>query len=216
MRIKFTLSLIFSSLIAFSQVDTISIANGSFEDLPRKGGDSQLPIKEWFDCGLDQFPGETPPDIHPTENNAWTVQKNAIDGDSYLGMVVRDNDSWEALSQRLSSPILSGECYSFSIFLGQSKQYESHSHLTKLEANYITPAVLRIWGGDGSCSRKELLLKSDPIDNNQWKKFEFIIEPENDHSFIVIEAFYIQPTLLPYNGHILIDGASDFIKISCD
>jgi len=215
------ISVLFLMLIAccsYGQADTIYLSNPSFEDRPRQGGSTQfnLPIEGWFDCGLIRFKGESPPDIHPTPGSAWKVQKYAIDGDTYLGMVVRDNDSWESLSQRLSHPLEKGSCYSFSIFLSRSGMYESRSHVTQSAANYVTPTVLRIYAGNGFCGQQELLAESEPITNDEWRQFNFKFEPSSKHSFIVIEAFYKTPVLVPYNGHLLIDGASQIVKINCN
>ncbi|HJW29839.1 MAG TPA: hypothetical protein VJ508_11440, partial [Saprospiraceae bacterium] len=91
--------------------EVIKLDNPSFEDIPRAGTFSTPAIKGWFDCGQANFPSETPPDIHPVATPAWEVSKEAYDGATFLGMVTRDNDSWESLSQALSSPILGGTCY---------------------------------------------------------------------------------------------------------
>ncbi|MEO6130368.1 MAG: hypothetical protein ABIQ02_00875, partial [Saprospiraceae bacterium] len=84
--------------------EAVMLENPSFEDIPRAGGQSTAPIKGWHDCGLTKFHGETPPDIHPVPTSAWEVSKPAYDGNTYLGMVVRYNDTYESLSQALSSP----------------------------------------------------------------------------------------------------------------
>jgi len=217
MRITVLFLMLIASL-SYGQTDTIYLSNPSFEDTPRQGGQFKLPIpiEGWFDCGLIKFKGESPPDIHPTNESAWKVQKYAIEGDTYLGMVVRDNDSWESLSQRLSKPIEKGNCYSFSIYLSRSGMYESRSHVTQSTANYVTPTVLRIYGGSGFCGEQELLAESEPISNDEWRQFNFKFEPSAKHSFIVIAAFYKTPVLVPYNGHLLVDGASQIVKINCN
>lgn len=216
MRITFIIAILFSATWSFCQ-ETIYLKNPSFEDVPRRGGQGFIQhIDGWFDCGRSQFKDESPPDIHPTSDGAWKVQKYAMDGDTYLGMVVRDNDSWEALSQKLSSPLLAGTCYSFSILLSRSQLYVSHSQRTKEEANYDRPTVLRIHGANTFCGRTRLLAKSDAVTNDEWRQFNFKFTPKDNYAFIVIEAFYQTPVLNPYNGHILIDGASDIVPIPCN
>lgn len=216
MRITTIICLLFSCVFLHAQ-DTIYLSNPSFEDTPRRGGNGfMMNIDGWFDCGKIQFKGESPPDIHPTRDGAWEVQKYAMDGDTYLGMVVRDNDSWEALSQKLSSPLLAGTCYSFSILLSRSQRYVSHSQMTKQEANYDRPTVLRIWGANKFCGRYRLLAQSETVNNDQWRQFNFKFEPKDNFSYVVIEAYYKTPVLVPYNGHILIDGASDIVPIPCE
>src|SRR4029079_16645639 len=144
--------------------DTSHVQNPSFEDTPRRGGEFSSPIKGWQDCGLTRFPGESPPDIHPVPATAWEVSKDAYDGDTYLGMVTRDNDSWESLSQALSSPILGGTCYSFSAFISKSDRYKSRTKKSpdSLE-NFVRPAVLLIWGGEFFCDKAELLGESPSV-----------------------------------------------------
>lgn len=216
MRISIIILLLFS-IIRVQAQETIYLQNPSFEDVPRRGGEAYSGgIKGWFDCGEIQFENESPPDIHPTPNSVWEVDKYAMDGDTYLGMVVRHNDTWEALSQKLSTPLLAGTCYSFSILLSRSPKYISPTRESREEKNYITPAVLQIWGADRFCGRARRLAVSEPVDNDQWRQFNFKFTPKDDFAFIVIEAFYKTPVLVPYSGHILVDGASDIVPVSCD
>ena len=66
----------------------IKLLNPSFEDIPRN---SRAPMG-WTNCG---FPAETPPDVHPDPMNQFQVGMTPQNGSTYLGMVVRDNDTWE-------------------------------------------------------------------------------------------------------------------------
>ena len=68
---------------------------------------------------------------------------------------------------------------------------------------------------DGFCDNKELLAVSDPVTNNNWEKYNFFIEPNSDCYFITFQAFYETPVLFPYNGNILVDGASTFKIVEC-
>lgn len=205
---------LFLSTEIFGQ-EIIPLKNPSFEDNPRAGNpNDRIPIKSWSDCGAKNFPYESPPDIHP--DDAWKVDKDASDGKTYLGMVVRDNDSHESVSQRLEATLVGGNCYSFSIDLARSSSYISRSQKTKQEANYTQPAVLRIWGGAGTCNTAELLAESETVKNYDWKTFTFEFEPEQSYRYIVLEAFYKTPTFWSYNGHVLVDNASTIKRIPCD
>ena len=196
-------------------VEEIVLMNGSFEDMPRSGGEgvNNIAIKGWYDCGALRFTNETAPDIHP--GGFWNNEIKASDGKTYLGMVVRDNDSYEGVAQRLSSPILMGKCYSFSVNLAKSPQYLSKSRMTQQEQNYTRPAVFRVWGGNGFCNDRELLAESPPIDNNTWVTYDFTFKPRADYRYILIEAYYKVPVILPYNGHILVDKLTNFKIIPC-
>lgn len=192
--------------------EIINLTNPSFEDVAKQGS----PPLGWTDCG---FPSESPPDVQPSDNPDYPyfdVTKAAFQGKTYLGMVVRDNDTWELVSQRLSAPIQAGKCYEFSLYLCRSELYVSQSRTTFLEANYTTPAKLRIWAGSGYCNKKELLAETSVVNNTRWLKFDFRFEPKASHTYIVLEAFYNTPVLFPYNGNILVDNASPIMMIPCE
>jgi outer membrane protein OmpA-like peptidoglycan-associated protein len=207
-------------ILAGQSQEVITLQNPSFEDMPRKGTNNMPPIKGWYDCGLSKFPSETPPDIHPVVDNAWEVAKEPYDGNTYLGMVTRANDSWESISQALSSPILAGTCYNFTAFLSRSDQYKSATSRTErlgtheLE-NFVRPAVLLIWGGNSFCDKAELLGESPAVSNADWKQYKFIFQPQRTHKFITLEVFYKTPILESYNGHVLIDGLSAIVPVPC-
>lgn len=190
--------------------EVITLTNPSFEDRPG----ANRPPMGWKDCGY-QFPGETPPDVQPS--GSWEVYKPASDGDTYLGMVVRENDTWESVSQPLSGTLKKGKSYSFDISLCTSEVYLSATKANQsTKSNYTTPAKLRIWGGNSYCSKEVLLAESPLITNNQWKKYSFVFKPGKNVTYIVLEAFYKTPTLVPYNGNILVDNASPITEIVKD
>jgi outer membrane protein OmpA-like peptidoglycan-associated protein len=202
-------SLLLTGFAPFSLVaqQTIKLDNPSFEDFPQP---AHTPAN-WYDCG---FASETPPDVQP--NPQFQVSKPAKDGKTYLGMVVRDNNTWEAVGQRLKIPLQKGQCYQFSLQLAKSELYVSKSKVTNKDVNYVTPAIVRIWGGNTYCSKDENLADSEPIENGQWKTYTFRLKPKSDYNYIMIEAFYKMPTLFPYNGNILVDNASDLVPTPCD
>ena len=188
--------------------EVIRLTNPSFEDIP---GHSRPPIG-WRDCGAFLFPGESPPDVQPS--GSWEVRKPANNGDTYLGMVVRENDTWESVSQQLSGTLKKGKTYTFDLFLCTSEVYMSFTKANRsTESNYTTPAKLRIWGGNSLCSKEVLLAESSLITNNNWKKYYFTFKPTKNVNYIVLEAFYKTSTLVPYNGNILVDNASNIVEV---
>ncbi len=195
-----------SSVTIAQTADTIYLSNPSFEDIPRH---SHAP-RGWYDCG---FSTESPPDIQPS---GFSVTKAAKDGNTYIGMVVRDNDTWESIAQQLSAPMVGGQCYAFSISLCRSELYLSPSQITGREANYTTPARFRIYAGFDYCDRKFLLGETKEIISTRWLEYNFKFEPDANYTHIVIEAFYKTPTLFPYNGNVLVDNASSIVPIPCN
>lgn len=209
--------LLFTPGEIFAQDEAIYLNNPSFEDFPRPSH----PPRGWYDCGGINFPEETPPDVHPTPNSAFKVSKPAIDGKTYLGMVVRENDSWESVAQRLTRPMEAGKCYTFSIYLSSSDSYVSsirdeNGAQSDTEINFTQPLLLRIHGGSGYCSKSELLAESGLITNSDWKEYTFKFEPSRRTTYIVLEAFFKTPTLDLPNGNILLDNASAIEPIPCD
>jgi hypothetical protein len=183
---------------------TIKLDNPSFEDTASA---AHTPIG-WFDCG---FAAESAPDVQPGSHG---VNKKAFEGKSYVGMVVRDNNTWEAVGQKLKTQLLRDVKYSFGLYLCRSQQLESVSQNTGDSASYVAPVIIRIWGGVGYCDKAELLAESKLVNSYDWDKYDFIFKPKADYSYFMIEAFYKIPTLFPYNGNILIDNASAIVPIS--
>ena len=202
-------------MVGNAQDGVISLNNPSFEDWARPG---QQP-RGWYDCGDIHFPYESPPDVHPINdssgrNNFKVIQK-ALHGDTYLGMVVRENDSWESVAQRLERSLNADTCYSFSIYLCKSLEYKSGVRGHEEFVEFINPIKLRIWGGTDFCEQKELLAESRLVENTEWEKYTFTFSPKEELDFIMLEAFFQTPTIEIPNGNILLDNASGIVPIVC-
>lgn len=193
-------------VVAQAKEAPITFVNPSFEDFPKPG---EAP-NGWYDCGKTS---ETPPDVQP---GAFSVTKAPSHGNTYLGLVVRDNETWEGVSQRLSRPLEKDHCYEFTMDVCRAELYLSTSKLTGQEANYATPAKLRIYGGNGFCSKVELLYETSVITNTRWLGHTFRLSPKSgNYQFIFFEAYYKTPVLFPYNGNILLDNASPIKTVVC-
>lgn len=224
--ILMALGLTQNNILTAQVASEIIIRNGSFEAVPHKGGANKS-ISGWFDCGWVEYnKRETPPDIHDgkkyldlddfTSKTFWDNKLKASDGNTFLGMVVRDNDSHEFLSQRLSENLTKDKCYNLSMELAQSPDYNSHTHSSRIKkVNFNRPIVLRVWGGSNHCEQKQLLSESPPVDHAAWKTYDFSFKAKYPHRYVTIEAFYVTPVLEPYNGHILVDNLSNFVLIPC-
>lgn len=187
--------------------DLIFLANPSFEDLPKC---CEAP-SAWYDCGK---PEESPPDIQP---GSFQVTKTPSHGETYMGLVVRDNETWEGVGQRLSKPMEINNCYEFTLDLCRAELYLSMSRTTGEEVNYATPAKIRVWGGMGYCDKRELLYETPLITTTRWLTYTFRMTPKNgSYAYLMVEAYFKTPTLFPYNGNILVDNASPIRKIDCN
>lgn len=207
------LAVILTATTSFAQ--SVHLNNPSFEDEPTA---NKVP-QGWTDCG-SRFRGETPPDVQPS--GAWSVTIAAKDGKTYVGMVVRENNTWESLAQKLIGILKKDTIYHFEILMCTSEKYLSATRATAATAingfaqkvNYTTPAKLRIWGGNDICYPGIILAESPLIKNNDWELYRFTIKPSENVSFIILEAYYESEESKPYNGNILIDGASAFTVIT--
>jgi outer membrane protein OmpA-like peptidoglycan-associated protein len=200
----FSLFLFCCTISLWAQTEIIKIENPSFEDDPRPGWQPD----GWLDAG---FLGESPPDVQPF--GGFGVTQSAQDKDTYLGLVVRDNKTYEAVCQKLSKPMKKGQCYKFSIFLAKSERYVSP---TKKEPNQLTNfnrgAMLRIFGGNSPRDKSELLAITEVIEHTDWREYKFDLKPKNsDYNYIFLESYYKIPTMFYYNGNILLDNASNLV-----
>ncbi len=194
----------------------IHLNNPSFEDTPGPGHAA----KGWYDCGNINFSLETPPDIHPIDNsperNNFGVTQKAFHGNTYLGMVVRENESWESVAQKLEKPLSPASCYSFSIFLCKSGIYESGLRSKVGVVDFTTPIKLKIWGGNSYCDKGQLLAESPLVKSTDWQNYSFNFQPKKQYAFIILEAYFHTPTMRVPNGNIMLDHASSIMLVPCD
>lgn len=210
MKVLFTILSfpLFFPTILFTQ-EVVFLKNPSFEDVPKYGA---VP-GAWRNCAFNH---ESPPDIHPIENGRFGVKQQPIDGNSYIGLVTRDNNTAESIGQQLLSPLKGGQCYSFNLQLCRSDKLVSRSRATGEMANFNQPISLRVWGGLSPCGKKVQLAESPEVEHTEWKSYTFQLQPEEDLSWLSLEANFKNGTTQPYNGNILIDNASAIIPVSCD
>lgn len=183
---------------------TISLSNPSFED---SRGHSQVPTG-WKNCG-DTL--ESPPDIQP---GFWGVIQKPLQGFSYMGMVVRERNTCEAIGQKLQRPMTPGTVYTFSMHLAKSPLYLSpKSPTSKDTTNSNTPAVMRVYGGMSMCDRHELLAETVPIDHSDWREHIVLLVPNAAYTHITFVSYFAPPYVQPYNGHLLADHFSSLVPV---
>lgn len=210
------ITLVCMPLVQVWSQQVIKLENPSFEDFPQH---SRPPIG-WTNCG---FFDESPPDVQPS--GAWGVFWPAMDGNTYLGMVTRENDTYESVGQRMNGILWAGTCYQMSFFLCKSPVYFSGVNLgdgnesrRSPVRNFVTPIKLRIWGGNDMCHKEELLGETGLVTNNEWERYYVKLSPKRgNYRYIFLEAYYETPVFFPYNGNVLVDDASDIVALDhCD
>ncbi len=189
---KIIIILIASLSFSLSLQAQVNLDNASFEGKPN---DAEMP-NGWHGCN----PGSTP-DILP---GPWGVALEASNGNTFMGLITRDNGEWESVGQRLKKPLKAKECYAFTLDLAHSRTYN----------NYNNPIKLKIWGGRTICSKDQLLTESKVISHSDWETYEFFITPEGTINYIIFEAFFGDDQVKSWKGNILIDNCSEIKK--CD
>lgn len=169
----------------------IYLNNASFEGMPM---DASVPVG-WFPCN-----NRTTPDILP---GPWGVILEASEGETFVGLITREDGSFETIGQRLKEPLNAGECYLFSLDVGHSNTYAG--------SRYAAPLKLRVYIGPTRGSKEQLIYESDFIEEEEWTKVAIKFNPKKIAQFIRLEAFY-QDGPFSYRGNILIDNISAIQK----
>ncbi len=199
----FLLSFCLASVSIWGQkAKAISFTNPSFEDIPKQG---QTP-SGWLDCSGTYE--ETPPDVQP--NGVFGVVQSPHHGGTFLGLVVRDNNTVESVGQRLKTPLLKNTTYEFSVWACRSPYYNSKSRMTNKDANYNAPVLLELWGANEDGSLNQKLATSNSISQTDWAKIDFEFIPTNEYVFFIVKAYYTKAST-PYNGNVLVDNISDIL-----
>lgn len=181
--------LLCTALAGSSSAQTIYLNNASLEGMP---GDATMPAG-WFGCELG-----TTPDLLP---GYWGVHQEAAEGETFVGIITREDGSWESIGQRLPDKIAAGDCYSFSLELSHSNNYET----------YNGPLKLRIWGGAQKCGKQQLLFESPFIEKTYWETYQVEFTAEKDINYLTFEAFYREKRF-SYRGNVLVDNISGLEK----
>ena len=185
MQIKWLISIhiLFIALLTTAQVQ---LTNASFEGVPV---DATMP-RGWFGCTSG-----TTPDILP---GPWDVTLSPYHGISYLGLITREEGSWESVGQQLETPLEGKQCYTFTAYLAHSDTY----------AGYNLPIRLRIWGGYDKCDKDQLLQETGIIEHLDWREYTFQFATKKEIRYIIFEAYYAPGLYFHYNGNVLIDNCS--------
>lgn len=183
---------------------TFVLQNPSFEwDFAQPG----MTPRGWIDMGIT---GESPPDIQP---GFFGVKMEAQEGEKYLGLVVRDNNTWEGVGQKLNGWLKKDSTYTFSLYLARSNYYNSFSRNTGEEVNFKSPTILKIWGVNTRTDEEELLAESVAVSHSVWTRFTFTLQPSMaDYDEIDLMAYYA-PGQEGKNGNLLIDNCSAIVEV---
>ena len=189
MTLKYFPAIVFMSVPLILSGQVSRVLNASFEGEPR---DATIP-RGWLICTEG-----TTPDILP---GPWGVYTEASHGETYVGLITRENGTWEAIGQKLTEKLQANQCYEMSLDVARSDTY----------ADYNDPIRLRVWCGRSKCDRDQLILESDFIRNTEWQTLEWQFTPKSDMQYILLEAFYREGSF-SHRGNILLDNISPILR----
>jgi len=183
------LAIVFLGFPVLLTAQVSRMLNASFEGEPR---DATIP-RGWMICTEG-----TTPDILP---GPWGVYTEASQGETYVGLITRENGTWEAIGQKLTEKLMDGQCYEMSLDVARSDAY----------ANYNDPIKLRVWCGKSKCDRTQLILETNFIRNTEWETIDIRFTPKSNMQYILFEAFYRDGSF-SHRGNILLDNVSSILR----
>ena len=164
----------------------IVLTNPSIEGEPQ---DATMPIG-WFGCAMG-----TTPDILP---GFWGVTTEPSEGETYMGLITREDGSYESVGQRLKEKIKKNLCYEFELDLARSSTYEG----------YNFPIRLKVYIGYDNCTKDQLIYSSPNIEHTEWKTYEVKFDVKKDARYIMFEAYYGEGLMFSYKGNVILDAIS--------
>ncbi|MBR9920905.1 MAG: hypothetical protein GYB31_08695 [Bacteroidetes bacterium] len=195
------IALVFFSGNVLAQTPLL-LFNPDFEESP--AGASTTP-EGWIHCG---FPRATPPDVHGMNTQFAMVADDPKFGEQYVGLVARDNNTWEDLGQKLEFPLEANKWHFLSFYAKKADIYRSRSQATGREINLDGPLVMLIYGSSEACAQEEMLAVTPVLDYGDWTKVSVSFVPTKAYDYFWFEVHYDDPEAEPYNGNVLLDNFS--------
>lgn len=168
----------------------ILLNNPSFED---RQADATMPMG-WFACEE-----HTTPDILP---GFWQVEQPASEGNTFVGLITRQDGTYESIGQRLPKKLLKDVCYEITLDYAHSEDY----------VGYNVPIKFAIQLGDKKCKRRQSIFESEKVVNTKWKSVKIQFKPKVDMEYIIIDA--LNPYGQAVKGNILLDNISPIMTCS--
>lgn len=186
----------FSFSYSYSQcgdtMQVITVQNPSFE------GPSQAHVvpSPWQACYGS-------PDTQPGQ---WGLTQAPSNGTSYISVLQSGTPGayQEGTSQQLSSCLLAGNPYTFSIDLAFSAVYNTAEPMDCYGS-------LQIWGANSMCGKEETIWQSGVITNTNWQTYTISLTPTQNLCYISMAPYHITDCSGYIN--IMIDNMSPIVSL---
>lgn len=122
------------------------------------------------------------PDTQPGQ---WGFTQPASNGSTYVSFLATNNYGYlEGMTQPLTTPMVAGQTYSFTVDLAHSPVYN-----TAEPGNCYSS--IAVWGGMGACQKTELLYCSGIISNTNWQTYTITFTPTQNWTYIGFSPCFI-------------------------
>lgn len=142
-----------------------------------------------------------------------TVQP--VEGKSCAGFYTTKIGEITAITKELSAGLDYHSCYTFNLYLSWDESF-GRGLEGKIESfdSSENPCVLRIWAGDASNKRIQLLGVGPIVYHQEWKNYAFNFQAEGNYTHITLEAYYAGKSF--FDGHFLLDQLSPVVRMGCE
>ena len=213
--------IIFSLFLAInlSSQDAFEIRNPSFEGKQARGtvlrSEFESNIQSWYDTQI-QDKKQSAPDIHAhAEPHIWEVTAAPSDGNTFLGMVARNDGSYEMIAQELTVPVSQMKCYSFSIDLMKSQTLKSGLNHVVETKNFTSDLKLLILGGNDGFVPDEVLHTSESVGHHDWKTYHISFRPTQQYKNLFLQVRCADSSFDDCLGNLLLDNIKDVLSADC-
>jgi gliding motility-associated-like protein len=172
------------------------IFNPSFEGF----ASANIPPNGWTVCNAQHKPD--------TQPSFFNVLQKASEGNTFISLTTAPKMGKipvinESIQTKLDKPLLQNTRYQLKIDLSMPENFEQEI-AGKLTC-FCQPIVIKIWGADKSCKKRELFWQSPKINHQNWQTYLALFQPElTNYDFLLIEAGFADKET--YFGSILVDN----------
>lgn len=201
----------------FEIQDSIVLRDKSFEEYkypfridPYSYKKQETPFNAW----INYAPEYSPPELHFSDEINYGFQHTASEGNKYISLITREDDSREIIGQRFRTTFKKDSSYMMSLDIRFDDRFTSQAQTASgiKEVYYDTNICLQVTLAMDSNHESQTIFLSHSIKNRDWKKIYFQFVPEKDYTAIKFEAKRYKSNIA--FGNLMIDNLSNIYKIS--